>query len=455
MSELKITGLFAGTALILGLLAFLLSPGRITPEAFSDQGEPFFPMFTDPNQATTLEVVEFDEQSGSARPFKVTFKDGRWTIPSHHDYPADGKDRLAKTAAGVIDIKKDDYRTNLVSDHEACGVIDPTDQSAPGLKGRGSRISLKDKDGGALADFIIGKNVPEREGFRFVRVPGENRVYASRVNLDISTRFTDWIEASLLEVQAPKIERILLDSYSINERTLSLVPGEKIDLVFTDNVWSTRSLNKGAELDTSKVRTLARTLQDLTIVGVRPKPAALSAGLKGAGRSLEMTQEDQYSLQSKGFYIARQDGRLLSNEGDVKVYSSDGIVYTLRFGEVLYGSGLEVTAGSSEESRKAGGGQEQAANRYLFLTCEFDAGYFPQPPKPASMDFQNKPDSALTDFDKTCKEQHSKYQQWERKVQAGRDLAARLNARFADWYYVISEDSFKNIHLSRAELTKI
>ena len=68
MSELKITGIFAGAALVLAILAFVFSPGRITPEAFMDQGEKFFPQFTDPNQATTLEVIEFVELSGSTRP---------------------------------------------------------------------------------------------------------------------------------------------------------------------------------------------------------------------------------------------------------------------------------------------------------------------------------------------------------------------------------------------------
>jgi len=453
MSELKITGIFAGVALVLAILAFLVSPARITPEAFTDQGQAFYPQFTDPNQATTLEVIEFNEQTGTASPFKVTFKNGRWTIPSHHDYPADGKDRLAKTAAGVIDIKKDDFRTSLVSDHEACGVIDPLDQSAPGLKGRGSRITLKDSDGTVLADLIIGKPVPGREGFRFVRVPGENRVYASRINLDLSTRFADWIETSVLEIESRKIERIVLDNYSINEQTKSVKPGERIELAIKDNVWTSRSLGKG-ELDTAKVRTLSRALQDLSIVGVREKPAALSAGLKGTSRSLEMTQEDQYSLQSKGFYISRQDGRLLSNEGETTVFSTDGVIYTLRFGEILTGSGLEVSAGESGDTKQAARGQDQSTNRYLFITCGFDPSFFPEPPKPASMDFQNKPDSALTDFDKTCRDQYSKHQQWEQKELTGRDLAAKLNARFADWYYVISDDNFKKIHLSKAELTK-
>ena len=101
---------------MLALGAWLTAPSVVTPDAFLDKGEAFFPDFTDPNTATTLEVIEYNEETAAARPFKVSFANGQWTIPSHHDYPADGKDRLAKTAAGVIGITKDDFRSGNVAD---------------------------------------------------------------------------------------------------------------------------------------------------------------------------------------------------------------------------------------------------------------------------------------------------------------------------------------------------
>ena len=451
MSELKLTGIFAGAAIVLALVAWALSPGRVTPEAFMDQGELFFPSFTDPNQAKSLEVIEYDQDAGAARPFKVEFKNGRWTIPSHHNYPADGEERLAKTAAGVIDIRKDDYRTNLVSEHEACGVIDPLDQDAVSLTGRGSRITIRGEGGEVLADFIVGKEVPDRPGFRFVRIPDQNRVYASKMNLDISTKFTDWIKTNLLDVKARDIEQIVIDNYSINERNYSIIPGEKTDLRRKDFVWSTNSLG-GGELDTAKVSRLTKALEELEIVGVRPKPQGLSGALKGDGKA-ELTQADQISLQNKGFYIARESGGLLSNEGELKAYTDKGVIYTLRFGEVLYGSGLAVSAGGSADESEAG--QEgQQANRYLFITAEFNEGYFREPKKPNSLDFQQKADSLWSVADQTNHALYTAHKEWEDRVNNGRQTAAGLNDRFADWYYVISEDSYKKIHLSHAQLKK-
>jgi hypothetical protein len=158
MDETKKTIYFVAAAVILAAVAFIMAPERLTPDAFLDQGETFFPEFTDPNEATTLEVITYDEATGSTTPFKVTYDGGRWTIPSHHNYPADAKDRLAKTAASVIDLKKDDFRSANVSDHAACGVLDPLDETA-GLSGRGQRITIKGEGGKLLADLIVGKAV--------------------------------------------------------------------------------------------------------------------------------------------------------------------------------------------------------------------------------------------------------------------------------------------------------
>ena len=91
MTEKKKTMLFAGVAIVLALLAFATAPRTAKPDTFYDLGEEFFPEFKDPNTATSLEVITFNEETGEAIPFKVEFKNGKWTIPSHHDYPADGE----------------------------------------------------------------------------------------------------------------------------------------------------------------------------------------------------------------------------------------------------------------------------------------------------------------------------------------------------------------------------
>src|SRR5947209_12826713 len=163
MTEPKKTLAFVAVAAVLAVPALWRPSLRAGSEAyFNDQGQPFFPDFSDPRACTSLEVIDFDPSTATPMPFKVMLKDGKWAIPSHHNYPADAKDRLAKTASGVIDLKKDTIRSDQLEDQEGCGVLDPLDAKSTSLQGRGKRVTLRNKSGEVLADLIIGKEVPAR-----------------------------------------------------------------------------------------------------------------------------------------------------------------------------------------------------------------------------------------------------------------------------------------------------
>jgi len=444
MDHTKKTITYVAIAAGLALIAWLMAPSRITPEAFLDQGEEFYPDFTDPNEATTLEVIDYDEATATANPFKVESRNGLWTIPSHHSYPADGKTRLAQTAAAVIGIKKDEFRSDNQLDHETFGVLDPLD-AAGGLTGRGRRVTLK-KDEAVLADFIIGNAIPERQGFHYVRVPGQNRVYACRMNIEISTRFEDWIETDLLELEKHRLQQVVLKDYSINERTRSVEQRDVITVTGSNYEWDLDKTPSGQMLDSTKFQDLLATLDALNIVGVRPKPEGLSTSLKRDPSDQQISQSDAMNLQRKGFYFSRE-GNLLSNEGELQCFTNEGIRYTLRFGEVVYGSGEAVTAGG-DQGQQSG----PAENRYLFVTAAFDPSSIPEPPGPTNKDFMNKPDSLFTEEDRKNKDLNSRHNRWEQKMASGEKRVEELNNRFADWYYVISSESFDKLHLSRRDL---
>ncbi|HOZ07219.1 MAG TPA: DUF4340 domain-containing protein [candidate division Zixibacteria bacterium] len=449
MTENRKTLVFVGAAAVLTALAFLLAPSTPTPDEFADQGTPFFPDFTDPNTATTLEVVEFDEATGSTKPFKVTFENGRWVIPSHHNYPADAASQLAQTAAGVIEIARDDFRSDNAADYEALGVVDPLGEGAA-LSGRGKRVTIRGRNGEVLADLIFGKKVEGRDGFRYVRHPEEKRVYAAKVNIDISTRFQDWIDPDLLQLTRSDIERIEVNDYSINERTRSVDRrGQVVLTKGEDGGWKMAGLPSGQTVDSATVAAMLATLDSLKIVGVRPKPEGLSASLRQDEQQVSMSQADLLSLQGKGFYLSR-DGQLMSNEGELLVHTRDGVAYTLRFGEVVYGSGLEVTAGTEDDQSPEPQGNAQ--NQYLFVTAEFDPKRLPEPKRPSDTSFVGKPDSLLSDADRQQRSLYNAWRAWQGNAERGRKKAQELNTRFADWYYVISHDSFRKLHKSRGDL---
>jgi hypothetical protein len=408
----------------------------------------FFFEFTDPNTATSLEVIDYDNETGETIPFKVVFEEGKWSIPSHYHYPADGKERLAKTAAGVIQLRKDDYRSDNVADHELCGVIDPLDESVAALEGRGKRVTIRGDNEKLLVDIVIGNEIPERDGFRFVRVPGQKRVYAARVNLDISTKFNDWIEADLLKVDKAKIEEMTLKDYSINERTGTVEQRDVLVLDKDGDSWKANKVSANQEVNKTKADELLKTLDELKIVGVRPKPEGLTRELKKTSEGVQISTQDMLSLQSKGYFFTR-DGSLLSNEGELQARTADGITYDLRFGEVAYGSGFEVSAGveNPEEAEN-----KNAENRYLFITVDFDPAYFKEPQAPKNTDFLNKADSLWTDEDRRNKEVYDVHEEWKRKIENGQQLSEMLNNRFAGWYYVISEENYKKLRLTRSDL---
>src|SRR5205807_1983916 len=112
-------------------------------------------------------------------------------------------------------------------DQEALGVLDPLDLKS-GLKGRGKRVTLRDKSEKVLADFIIGNEVKDRPGQRYVRVPGQKRTYGVNVKADLSTKFADWIETNLLKVDASHVRSVTFNSQKFDPAPPGrVVPGEK------------------------------------------------------------------------------------------------------------------------------------------------------------------------------------------------------------------------------------
>jgi hypothetical protein len=52
------------------------------------------------------------------------------------------------------------------------------------------------------------------------------------------------------------------------------------------------------------------------------------------------------------------------------------------------------------------------------------------------------------------KENKRKQDSYDSAIKKGQDRVQELNERFADWYYVISDDVYKKIHLGRSEIVK-
>ena len=419
MSELQRTTIFCVVAAVLAASAAIVDPGRVTPEIFDDQGEAFFPDFTDPQAPKTIEVIDYDAATATARPLKVEFKDSKWSIPSHHNYPADAEERLAKTAAALIELRKDMIISDRAEDEGEYGVIDPLGEGASSLAGRGKRVTLRDENGDALVDFVVGRKTPGKPGYRYMRVPSQKRIYAVKTDADISAKFEDWIETDLLKLSAADIRKVAINSYSINERMGRLENLEKVTLTKRKEKWR---MSGGRTPNSDKMSDLTAALDDLRIVDVQPKPANLTRDLKTA-KGITLSMESIASLRQKGFFIVRT-GQLFSNEGEILVETANGLQYTLRFGEIAP-SGSGAAAGDSEPSQPdSKADNKQQERRYVFITVNHSAA------------------------------RAKKYADGKEPDDKGKDLARELRNRFADWYYVISGADFSKLRPSRRRLLK-
>src|SRR5688572_22502450 len=61
--------------------------------------------FKEVQDAKSLRIVRFDENTGTRREFEVAEQDGLWTIPSKDGYPADAAEQMAAAATSLIDRK--------------------------------------------------------------------------------------------------------------------------------------------------------------------------------------------------------------------------------------------------------------------------------------------------------------------------------------------------------------
>ena len=170
----------------------------------------------------SLEIVKFDETRGEVQPFKVAQikHDGkgpvRWSIPSHDDYPADAKDQVATAATALMGLKIIDMVSDNKDDEREYGVVDPPEDGQPGATGVGQRVVMKDEEGKDLLALIVGKEVPDKPDLRYVRKVGESEIYIVAAKTDkLSTKFEDWIEPNLLQINTMDLKDVLIRDYAI------------------------------------------------------------------------------------------------------------------------------------------------------------------------------------------------------------------------------------------------
>jgi hypothetical protein len=498
MNENMKSLVFVGVAAVAALAAFFARPSSGSIDSVPIE-KTLFADFKDPTVATSLEIVKPDAASSTVQTFKVQQENGLWVIPSSSNYPADAKDRLKNAATALIGLDVIGVATDKQSEHELYGVVQPDSGKAlSNLKGVGTMIAVKDAGGKDLASLIIGKSPKGQPDQHFVRRPSQDRVYVTKINPDqVSAKFEDWIEKDLLNLNPLDVSGIDIKNYAVlsgvdpntNRRVRQKVPRADLMVKFDEkeNKWvpgkmtvyamkekveeKEAPLTETEELNSEALDALKTALDNLQIAGVRRKPAGFSADLS-ADKSFADNEEALQSLMGKGFFpVPNSAGELeiYGTDGEMHVLTKDGVQYILRFGAVDQGEDGKATTAS--------------VNRYMLVTAKLNPEAIPPPvlePEPAGpeapkteakkeeekkegdkpQDDPKKQDDVAAEAkraqerERIKKENERKTSEYSQKLNKAKSRISELNYRFANWYYLVSDDTFKKMNLTRSDIVK-
>ncbi len=513
MNESIRTVVFVAVGAVVALGAYITKPRLdVSGPDVDPTGELLFKGFKDPSIAKSLVIKQFDETIAKANNFVVTQQPtGIWTLPSHGNYPADAESQLKAVAETFSDLKIIGVaaKDNDNKEHELYGVNDP-DKAEVGTKGVGALVAMQDGKGNDLLRMIVGKEVAGATNQRFVRKPSEDWVYVTSIDMTkLPTDFEKWIEKDLLKLTTFDVNRVHIKDYLVlptQGGRMQLVQRMDANLSYdssrgeqawkADELWGhsgrnripaplteLEELNKQKldELNKQKLDDLRNALGDLKIVDVRRKPEGLGNSLRVSADKLP--PEQRRDLQDLGFFPNdAADGKqeIFGANGEVIIETKDGVQYFLRFGEIKPQTATATSTKKPDSGGKAAE-DEVKVNRYLFVSTQVSPAVLappqldPEPagPEPAKNEKaaegekkddakageEKKDEAAIVDPQQAERERIKKENQ--RKIDAHRDAktkaerrVAELNARFADWYYVVSEDVYKKIRLTRSDIVK-
>ncbi len=271
-------------------------------------------------------------------------------------------------------------------------------------------------------------------------------------------------------------------------------------------------LAEDQQLDEEKLKELKDALDNLKIVDVERKPEGLSGSLK-AGEDFLKDRATIESLAQRGFLAVGGQGggvELISSEGEFIATMKDGVEYVLRFGG-LQADEDDAAAPVADPEDEGAPAEASGVNRYLFVMARFNEGAIEKPEleelpalpegkadqeevkegegdegaeagadqadddstddspedssdaaEPEADDSANEGEaeesSELAEVIAQRKEIEASNQRkldaYQEKIKAGKERVKELNARFGDWYYVISNSVYQKIHLTHNDVTK-
>ena len=244
--------------------------GRYRPTVLEARGgEAVFPAF----RGRTGSVAAIEVARAGAR-FALERRGDGWVNTGLGGYPARAEpiDTVLAEIAGLGYLEPKTARTAL---HPKLAVEDP----GPGA--RSTRLTLRDGDGGVLADLIVGKARPrtanaDRTGV-YIRLTGRKRAWLAEGMLDVHRDAAGWSDREIVDI----------DARSVRSLTVRHADGEVVDLhraAPDDRKLTLRNLPAGrAVAHQHQIDFMAGLLKGLSFVDARaggPSDPALAPGFE-------------------------------------------------------------------------------------------------------------------------------------------------------------------------------
>jgi hypothetical protein len=264
-------------------------------------------------------------------------------------------------------------------------------------------------------------------------------------------------------------------------------------------------LAEDEELNKTRIDDVKTALDELKIIDVDRKPAVLAKALQDD--KLAQSREAMVELQRYGFFVTRAPGGqpdIFGSNGSLQLALKDGVTYRLIFGrdkgadkddaaklnrylmvraevdkslipEPELEAELPAPAGPAEPKAESpptdsAAAKEPAAEKTAAEKSD-SSGDEPATKEPASKEAAKEEPAAKEDADKTEEEiraeelakkererikrdNQRKKDEYADKVNKAQQRVNELNARFDDWFYVVADDVYKKVQLSRADLVK-
>lgn len=469
-----VTGAFVVVAIALTTAAYVVYPKALNSGIEEQVNKPLFEF--EPDSVRQLSIVKFEQSSNTFE--EIVMENNLatgWTIPSKFRYPVDSGEKLILTASSLSGLIVLDIASEDPNDEETYGVIEPKPGVKAGQEGVGIKVTLKNREKQDLASVIIGKEVKDQPGHRFVRVPDQRFIYVCEYDPSIlKTDFFSWINPKILQLGAQwAVNKLTINKYSATKNPLlDEKKSYRADLVIADNQWTTQMFADAADpdakprLDLAELERVRIALENFEIRDVTRKNAAASMAIQQR-QPIPNTFQVAAEMQKLGFFFDEKvkPAALVGAGGELAFTANLGIRYEMMFG------GLVAAQVSGKENDL----------RYVMITAKVDETMYPLPPDPTQKKATNggndapKPppgdcgpgdvssgDGGLgdghwepqqDDDDREARRQYQiKLNERKQRIAAAQKAADQINQRFANWFYLIDNALYRRLMPKKEDL---